>query len=890
MRFFKAILVTGFLLIICSALIVRGESRATLILCLLVYAILLGIVFIKDLKSTDRSKTKTRSKTLAKTASRSRRSQKTNIHLTLSYQNRDTQFVKQAKAYAKRRGKRAKHVPFQSYYSTYEDMSHSQQKWYFYWRDQVRQGKFPDTSLSYIFIHVYEVINNVGVRSGEDGARQLCAIWLNYRERYPRLDYYLAEWLLDYIAVNGASEKLTDILDNPKLLAIYSKRFPDFVFLKYLNCSPSDLPIPVLSGLINYEIQESKFYRNGYSDVLKETLVQVLRDVDTYVYEKHGRGIFEHFRPRTKEPINVELFRGAVYDGNITINDVIRVYPYSNHPPFQEYILSVVKYTENALRKKHRFRGRLKVSPMPKGLKSIIDETVSRVDQVIPEVAGFDIEVGQVGQKSKAIAIPRPKELPTYRDSKLQVISDTYLKEANTYASRTELTAAPAPLDSPFTAYSHDYRALSSTQHKWYFFWRNQVRQHQYPATDLAYIFIHAVELVHLIGVTDAKDAYSQLRSLWLNYREEHPQTEQHLLGWMISFANVYNCGTTPQEILTQPEAYKYAVKSAPDILLASYLENESLQDANLELLARFVDHDIQRSSFYTAGYEELMQLTIPKVLNVVNQRIEHQSSKSLFALVETPTLVVEVKDCWRASRTFRQWPTRIHFSHIPAYSQHLKLRIILTNIVKYSENKLRKSENYRGRLRVGEVNKQLITLIDQLFESEIQATPSLRPSPKIEIDLMRVEKLRTESDEVLDMLQTDIEPNIDRELIVTDIDNGGDHTSFEVTTEVIGELLPAHTSGIDSEDEAWTLLSENLDDCQLRVLEAVMTSSDPTSAINEVAAKHFLMPTILVDGINELAQDLIGDILIEMEPSPHLIDDYYEPKIMEMVAFLGSE
>ena len=54
-------------------------------------------------------------------------------------------------------------VEFMQYWPTYDVMSPAQQQWYFYWRSEVRQGRLLATDLSYIFVHVYELINLIGV-------------------------------------------------------------------------------------------------------------------------------------------------------------------------------------------------------------------------------------------------------------------------------------------------------------------------------------------------------------------------------------------------------------------------------------------------------------------------------------------------------------------------------------------------------------------------------------------------------------------------------------------------------------------------------------------------------------------------------------------------------
>ena len=82
-------------------------------------------------------------------------------------------------------------VPFMSYWPTYGVMNESQREWYLYWRSEVRQGRFPDTDLSYVFVHTYELINGVGWSDPQAGYDQLKQLWIHYRVQNPQLDTYM---------------------------------------------------------------------------------------------------------------------------------------------------------------------------------------------------------------------------------------------------------------------------------------------------------------------------------------------------------------------------------------------------------------------------------------------------------------------------------------------------------------------------------------------------------------------------------------------------------------------------------------------------------------------------------------------------------------------------
>ena len=58
-----------------------------------------------------------------------------------------------------------KEVPFSAYFPSYQMMGYEQLRTYFTWRTRLRKGEITDTSASYLFLYLYELLNQIGVRS-----------------------------------------------------------------------------------------------------------------------------------------------------------------------------------------------------------------------------------------------------------------------------------------------------------------------------------------------------------------------------------------------------------------------------------------------------------------------------------------------------------------------------------------------------------------------------------------------------------------------------------------------------------------------------------------------------------------------------------------------------
>ena len=87
---------------------------------------------------------------------------------------------------------------FSQYFPSYQIMNYEQLRTYFTWRSAVRNGMVADTSLSYAFLYIYELLGNIGVSSPQDGLDKLMAFWKAFQVHNRTIDKYMIRWLRDY--------------------------------------------------------------------------------------------------------------------------------------------------------------------------------------------------------------------------------------------------------------------------------------------------------------------------------------------------------------------------------------------------------------------------------------------------------------------------------------------------------------------------------------------------------------------------------------------------------------------------------------------------------------------------------------------------------------------
>ncbi|WP_054954787.1 TerB N-terminal domain-containing protein [Paenibacillus dakarensis] len=274
------------------------------------------------------------------------------------YYSREQQFVLKARELAWHVEPEQPFVPFKSYWPTYEQMTSGQYKWYFYWREEVRCGRYPDSDLSYLFVYMYELINGIGWSNPAQGYQLLSSVWKAYRERYPKLDGYAREWLYDFSLIHGLDMPVTEAYSRiPRSL---SSELKELEWLRIFSAQPLMLNWDLLSDLMDYEPNKSRFYQEGGRKDMRTFGPKVIALVDSYYGKTKGQRLLERFRPRERSSERY-VFRSAVYDYDLYGRTVsLMKLPISSHPPLRNYITQLIRMMENKLRELRGFKGRLR--------------------------------------------------------------------------------------------------------------------------------------------------------------------------------------------------------------------------------------------------------------------------------------------------------------------------------------------------------------------------------------------------------------------------------------------------------------------------------------------------------------------------------------------------
>lgn len=268
----------------------------------------------------------------------------------------DSNFAKDMAKLEDKIGDKAPFVPFMQYWPSYDSMNRHQKNWYFYWRTQVRQAVYLKTDLSYIFIHIYELLSGFGWENPEDGYNQLLSLWTTYRDEHPKLDHYLLNWLFDFAQLHNLEYRIPDCAD---VSLPYQPAIRDILIDAHSTEKPLKLSFALIDALCDYSLVNSKFYKEGHQLLMNEAIPRVVALADAMLIKNKGKGILEIYGPKRTKQQNYYAFQSAnCINANKRIN--VSVKGYTSSQKLRSYINELVRYAENILRELYGSRGRLR--------------------------------------------------------------------------------------------------------------------------------------------------------------------------------------------------------------------------------------------------------------------------------------------------------------------------------------------------------------------------------------------------------------------------------------------------------------------------------------------------------------------------------------------------
>ena len=431
---------------------------------------------------------------------------------------------------------------------------------------------------------------------------------------------------------------------------------------------------------------------------------------------------------------------------------------------------------------------------------------------------------------------------------------EQFRKAAVFYYNKT----VPAAVHEPYFSYMPQYSQLNDKQLRFYLWFRSEVRSGRYPSVDYSYILLLIYETINLSDKIPAERSVALLSSLWLNYRDEYPRLDAQLSEWIFDMCMIERV-SPPRDILSE-----IGTSLPPTAGLREfYADAIGDSDAFAALLIRHCsNYNYKKSKFAVAENLLIYKKHMRGVLSYIISRSNDPTHPFELAGLKLQDSHSQ-RDSYTGALCSPRVKKRIEIEFC-SFSHSHELRFIVTDILKYAENRIRAHIGVKSRLSVNALPDEIKKLADEYFSVNL---PVQTIHPSVQNEIPEYEKL--------------YEP-VSRGL------------SFESASQI--EALSWETTGklVDAfaeENEEHSFIPEPTETVEAPACDDFFASlgdieiSFIKSALSEDFAEQGRLATaagsladVIADKINTLAADMRGDILLEDTGAGYaVLEDYIE-------------
>lgn len=405
-----------------------------------------------------------------------------------------------------------------------------------------------------------------------------------------------------------------------------------------------------------------------------------------------------------------------------------------------------------------------------------------------------------------------------------------------------------------FFSYSPQYDQLSREQLEYYLWWRQCLREGRYIKTNLSYIYLYTFELINCADSSNAEECRDMMVLVLENYEDVIRGASPRYIRWISDFSLIHSLkppARFSEKLLKGAGTFKEYFVRIPANVPEAWAST---------LLCYCCSYDYRTSKFATAENIALFDKHVRGALCEVVKKLSEDGrilSGLPFGDCSITAAAFEGAVCSSANRY-------TIVAEYCSFSRSHELRFLVGDAVKYAENKIRSHIGVKSRLTVYSLPNDIREVIDAYFSAALPAVRRtaakknvreeydvLYELPQKKLDISNAHKIETESWSTTKDL---VEAFDGQEILPME------ETVPELTVNAVadtGEVTLATGLG-----EYYPLVVALKDGSNAPLKELANAQGKPVEAI--------------VDAINEIAVDVIGDILVEdIDGTYTVIDDY---------------
>lgn len=415
-----------------------------------------------------------------------------------------------------------------------------------------------------------------------------------------------------------------------------------------------------------------------------------------------------------------------------------------------------------------------------------------------------------------------------------------------------------------FFSYMPQYNQMSNAQLAYYFWWRSEFRRGRALPCAFSYLLLYLYEVINLGDAIPPAEGQGMMLRLWTSYRETHPRLDALLREWLCDYS-LLHCLPPPK--LPQKQMREMLSGCTLKEFYVPVQENTGALATAMLLFCN--NYDYTKSKFFTeesaSDYHRVLRGAVVTALGVLQQR-EDSPLRPKGKTTATRDLFTGAICSFRQRR-------RIEVDYV-SFSHTHELRYVMSDVLKYAENALRGARGIKSRLSIYALDLELRAALDTYLAEVL---------PKKQTRAVKAAAESAEYERRYDLPRVAPSPERAAEIEVA---------SWQTTKRLVDafeapEEEEKYTDGMSFTEVALPMppppaVPDMGDESELRAalgglapFLALLEKGAP-AAWRAFAAQQGLMVDAVVDKINTVAGDILGDILIEdVDGTPRIIEDY---------------
>ena len=404
----------------------------------------------------------------------------------------------------------------------------------------------------------------------------------------------------------------------------------------------------------------------------------------------------------------------------------------------------------------------------------------------------------------------------------------------------------------PFYSYMPQYSQLTAAQRSYYFYWRSSFLSSKYIKSDYSYLYLFVYEVLNLPEKYPPESALKLLCRLWREYRSVLPRIDAYFALWIQDFCLVYDLECPVDEL--RDFIFDVIAVSTFKEFYISNVDVTSDGDINA-LIAYLSDYDWRRGKYAGGVNREMYSAYMQESMK---RFFFHLREDGLLAGGDS--VATTRRDAFAHSLCTHSVKCKLEIEYVPL-SRDESLRVIVTEAVRYTENKLRALFGIKSRLAIRALPDKYKHTIDRYFDGLI-----LEQKLKNEREnAPAYERLYDAPDEKLSFAGAE---NIELSSWSTTVRLVGD----EAEEDTIVPMLSEESEPGDKNTGAFELSDEGLSCDDKIALSGLLNGT--LELKNDTVAER----------INEFFSDALGDIVLENDGVKYVIIEDYREDVAEWI------